>query len=309
MEGLRQLASSGLESLSIEGCSNRFTDHDWTRFNADQLRPLKMLNISHCDNLGDGTIEMLAAECPHLEELYADGLRYLSDSAVEVLAATYTNTLKVLVLDGADLYDRSRQAMTQFTHLEKLSFSFCDNFTDVGVTMLGRLTTIKSLRLRKAMQLTTGAVRGLLLSGALDQLEELDLTECSNIQDDVMLAVAERCPRLRQINISWCWDVTNAGMRAVVLSAPQLLLLNCTGVKRLTDVPFLDVHVLLPQLKVLVAKSANNVSDDVLSTLCDLLPGLIAINYYGDRIGDNPDAAWGSNSTGRIKVHQWTLEY
>jgi len=130
---LRQ-ASAGLESLSIEGCSNRFTDEDWSQLALTPaiMRPLKLLNISHCDNLSDGTIAMIAAHCPCIEELYLDGLRYMTDAAVELLAATYTDTLKVLVLDGADLSNASLHAIASFTKLEKLSFSFCDNFTDAG---------------------------------------------------------------------------------------------------------------------------------------------------------------------------------
>ena len=159
------------------------------------------------------------------------------------------------------------------------------------------------------MQISSDAVRDLVLSGACDALEELDLTECSDMRDEVCMAVAERCHLLRQFNISWCWDITNAGMQAVVLSSPHLLLVNCTGVKRLTDLPFVDAHILLPHLRVLVAKSANSVSDELLGSLCDAIPELVAINYYGDRIGDDADAAWGSNSTGRIKVQRWTLEY
>lgn len=59
-----------------------------------------------------------------------------------------------------------------------------------------------------------------------------------------------------------------------------------------------------------VAKSANNISDELLERLCEEMPSdLVAINYYGDKIGDDVDAAWGSNSTGRFKVGRWILDY
>ena len=234
----------------------------------------------------------------------------MTDHAAEVIADAFASTLKELVLDGADLSDAALHSVSRCSGLEKLWFSFCDNFTDAGAGALVALGGLRSVKLRKGMHFTNEAVRSLFSSGAFDLLEELDLTECPDVQDTTLFEIAHHCPLLRQLNLSWCWDVSNDGMRAIAQNTPNLLLINCTGIKRLTDAPFLDAASLWPHLRVFIAKSANNISDELLAQLCDdFAEALIAINYYGDKIGDDSDAAWGSNSTGRFKVDRWVLDY
>jgi len=294
----------------IEGCNNDFNDSDVEAINPSKVEPLRMLNISYCDRLGDPTIDFLARSCQHIESLYLEGVRYLTNHALEVIAAAFASTLKDLVIDGADLSDTALHSISRCSGLEKLGVSFCEGFTDEGATALAALGNLRSIKLRKGLNFSNDAIRGLFSCGAFDLLEELDLTECADVQDSTVFEIADHCPLLRQLNLSWCWDVSNDGVSAVLQNAPNLLLINFTGIKRLTDKPFLNTATLLPNLRVFVAKSANNISDELLSQLCDELPeGLVAINYYGDKINDDSDAAWGSSSSGRFKVDRWVLDY
>ena len=51
----------------IEGCNNDFNDSDVEAINPSKVEPLRMLNISYCDRLGDPTIDFLARSCQHIE--------------------------------------------------------------------------------------------------------------------------------------------------------------------------------------------------------------------------------------------------
>ena len=114
-----------------------------------------------------------------LQELYLDGVRYITNHAVETIADAYASILRVLTLDGADLADAALHSVSRCSRLERLALSFCDNFTDAGVAALAALGNMRSLKLRKGMHFSNDAVRSLFSSGAFDLLEELDLTECA----------------------------------------------------------------------------------------------------------------------------------
>lgn len=96
-------------------------------------------------------------------------------------------------------------------------------------------------------------------------------------------------------------------MATILRASPELLLLNVTGLKRVTDSPLTEAAALCPKLRVVVAKSANSISDELLGRLCDDLPGLVAMNYYGDIIGSDADAPWGASGT--VIVGKYRLEY
>ena len=58
---------SPLESFCIEGCNNDFSDSHVAAIDTSKLQPLRLLNLSYCDNLGDPSIDVFTKSCPHIE--------------------------------------------------------------------------------------------------------------------------------------------------------------------------------------------------------------------------------------------------
>ena len=52
--------------------------------------------------------------------------------------------------------------------------------------------------------------------GRLGSLLHLDLSECSNLDDAGVMAVARTCPNLGSLTLAWCWEVTDVGIWSIV---------------------------------------------------------------------------------------------
>ena len=52
--------------------------------------------------------------------------------------------------------------------------------------------------------------------GRLGSLLHLDQSECSNLDDAGVMAVARTCPNLGSLTLAWCWEVTDVGIWSIV---------------------------------------------------------------------------------------------
>jgi len=67
---------SQLETLNVEGCEQ--LDHKCV-LHLCELSHLYKLNISHCSQLADNTLDVIASSMPQLQALNIDGLNQISD--------------------------------------------------------------------------------------------------------------------------------------------------------------------------------------------------------------------------------------
>jgi hypothetical protein len=77
--------------------------------------------------------------------------------------------------------------------LQELGISFCDEMTDRGLLEgVGPLQKLTSLRLRRGHNLTAQALSTFLHRSSMTSIVFLNLSECSNLDDEGLFGIAER---------------------------------------------------------------------------------------------------------------------
>jgi len=77
--------------------------------------------------------------------------------------------------------------------LQELQVSFCDEMTDRGLLEgIGSLQELTSLRLRRGFNLTARALSTFLHRPSMTSIVLLNLSECSNLDDEGLFGIAER---------------------------------------------------------------------------------------------------------------------
>jgi hypothetical protein len=68
-----------------------------------------------------------------------------------------------------------------------------------------------------------------------DRLERLDLTNCSQTNDELARALAPHCGKLRRLSLAGCTQLTSTGLSELVQHCTRLEEVNLAGCARLTD--------------------------------------------------------------------------
>jgi hypothetical protein len=80
-----------------------------------------------------------------------------------------------------------------YCRLQELEISFCDEMTDRGLLEgVGPLQELISLRLRRGHNLTAKALSTFLHRPSMTSIVLLNLSECSNLDDEGLFGIAER---------------------------------------------------------------------------------------------------------------------
>lgn len=272
---------SCLQSLNVEG--SRVSDRECFYLMAGFLN-LRQLNLSHCDLLDDLGLINIARQCRSLEYLDIDGITNIHDNSVIFLTENLSHSLMYLFLDGEMLTNASYQSLRACIRLKKLGVSFCEKMTDGGLPGILGLKQLIWLKLRKGCQLTPVGLRSLFEDGGLPQLAYVNLGECSQLDDNVLEAMARCCPLLKHLALHWCWEVTDAGVSAIIKQCPCLQVLDLVGVVQLTGAVFSSVPTALPNLLILDLEQCNDVDDSLLQAVVSQKPSLRVFGYWGDLV-------------------------
>ncbi|KAM5565625.1 F-box/LRR-repeat protein 3-like [Rosa sericea] len=95
--------------------------------------------------------------------------------------------------------------------LKTLILAQCDEITDVGVSLLHKMSCLEYLNLAWLPKVTD--IGGVAVS-EIGTLKKLNLSSLYKISDCTIAALAENCRNLEVLNISRCSLVTGAGIRA-----------------------------------------------------------------------------------------------
>jgi hypothetical protein len=77
--------------------------------------------------------------------------------------------------------------------LQDLQVSFCDEMTDRGLLEgIGSLQELISLRLKRGLNLTAQALSTFLHRPSMSSIVLLNLSECSNLDDEGLFGIAKR---------------------------------------------------------------------------------------------------------------------
>ncbi|XP_077984797.1 uncharacterized protein LOC144439385 [Glandiceps talaboti] len=179
---------NNLETVNVEGCE-RITDK-CISFLAS-LPKLKSLNVSHCIKITDTGVNTLAVLCEKLEEVNIDGIPWITDNAVKLLANERKEQLKAVYLDGAEMTDTSIEYISKCKNLQVLSVSFAEQFTDISLRHVQSLQNLKYLRLKRGVEYSDHCLTQMFLCPNLHQLTFLNLTECSELSDKALEHLAK----------------------------------------------------------------------------------------------------------------------
>ncbi|XP_033632097.1 F-box/LRR-repeat protein 17-like [Asterias rubens] len=273
-----------LQVVNMEGC-DRIDDQVAAQF--PQLPLLKKLNLSHCTKMTDEAVLLIAQGCLVLEELNVDGIPWITDRAIELLAADRSGTLRAVYLDGAELTDLSIKYLIGCPSLHTLSLSFCEQLTDTALSMLQKVNSLRHLRLRRGVEFTEDALCSFFSRGNVQSLSFLDLSECSELTDKGVANIAHRCSQLSNLALCWCWNVSDAGIDEIVQHCSELKYLDIVGLDKVKGQCFTRIPDALPRLTFLDLRQCNLINDTILIDLVKTKPGLNIINYYGEEVTPN----------------------
>ncbi|KAK3253000.1 hypothetical protein CYMTET_37729 [Cymbomonas tetramitiformis] len=246
-DGVNLLVSncSQIEALDLQSC------HYITKSSLRlliELPNLRVLNLAHCRMVSvgeaDGAAVAIACACPSLRHLDVDGWEGLTDSGCEALFQGCP-ALVTLCLDGASLTDACIPPLVETLHdLKKLSISFCEELTDVGIAHLARRSVhLTSIRLRKGIQLSDAGIAKIFEPRQREQhevrLHHVDISECHALQMLTLSALVSASGyALRDVNLAWCWQLRDAEITLLLEGSPRLELLDLTGLEELTGKAF-----------------------------------------------------------------------
>ena len=104
-----------------------------------------------------------------------------------------------------------------------------------------------------------------------DSLRELDLSQCTGIEDDSIVLLAGALTALEALDIRGCWRVTDAAMRHIALHAHRgmrcLRTLQLSGCNFVTGAALANCACALPRIEQLGAARMPNLSDEHLDAL------------------------------------------
>ena len=178
---------------------------------------LQSLDLSNCSNITDGCWHRLKSHAwPKLNELFLNGtnISLLDFSDVPQSADLF---LRIMTLPAScyriDLTNCSEVEETTFERLatilpasvEELAFSGCTKLTDRA---LGELASKLPKNMRK-IELSRTQITGEELGRMRAPIQVLDLSQCNNLTDNAVRAIARTLPSVEEIDLSDCSQLTD----------------------------------------------------------------------------------------------------
>jgi len=248
------------------------------------FKHLTDLNLFLCRNLHSKGLESIAEFCENLEKLNIDEINYLSDDSINTFIDLRGKKLKMLWIDGESLSDESFGNFDKMINLELLSISFADNMGSRGLISIAKLGKLEWLKLRRGAELDPVDFVTAFNLGKLKNLINLDLSECSKIDDAGIISVAKHCPLLGTLSLNWCWEITDVGLACIVNKCKYLINLNLCGVVRLLGDFLPSINKLLVGLQLLDLEQCPDVQLAVLEDLVRQNLDLVIKDYYGEQV-------------------------
>lgn len=200
-----------------------------------KLSNLEVLEIESCKNITPKILQYFS-QIPNIKELY---LRFCNDFSYAALEHFSCRPIKVLNLMGSCITDKDLIILSKFNYLEDLTLLRCKQLQfsqelkyltnvrrlDVSVNSLNNLALVnlstipnlKTLILQMCNQITDFS------NLTHDKLEELNLSECEGVSDNLNLTGV---PSLQKLDISQCQKITQKGLKSIAVQLPKLKNLN-----------------------------------------------------------------------------------
>ncbi|CAA7391938.1 unnamed protein product [Spirodela intermedia] len=222
--------STTLKSLSLvkcDGVGNLPEGKETTA--AALLRKLQTLEINKCPRAGDEFLRLLAAAMPRLKRITLAAMDAVSDRGFISLLASLERPHAVSSVDlsgSKGITDRSVAALASAAgrSLSSLSLEGCERVTDRSLAFVGLLCPrLLELDLTNCRQISDSGVAALArracVGGGTEKngLEMLSLEGCEGVTDESLLMLEEMADegKLVSLNLKRCRRLSPAGVDAI----------------------------------------------------------------------------------------------
>ena len=207
-------------------------------------------------------------------------------------------------------------------NMESIMMNYCDKFDEEVLKCIVRFKQLKKFKFTKGNSIERVGFFSFFKKLNCDKLLSLNLSECSEINDDSVFILSDKAKNLKKLNLSWCTEITSLSIKEIFTKCIYLKKIHLTGIKHLnrTAFPYIDElldffkkDVFLQRkkekkldvknlweyfkegwdqqkidsykfLKFLSVRSCDLVVDEVLVIMKILFPGLKLMNYYGEEL-------------------------
>ncbi|KAL3839820.1 hypothetical protein ACJIZ3_024411 [Penstemon smallii] len=299
-KAITNLVLSGLQNVSQKGF--------WVMSNAQGLQILSSLTITSCRGITDLSLQAIGKGCPSLKHLSLRKCCFVSDNGF-VAFAKATSSLESLQLEECNritqigilnalsssnsklksvslvkcmgIKDLSAEfpILSPCESLRSLSIRSCPGFGTTSLAMVGKLCpNLHHLDLSGLCGITDAGLLPL-LECCEKGLAKVNLSECSNLTDEVVFALARlHGETLEMLNLDGCWMITDASLAVLAGSCP---LLNDLDVSKssITDLGVLALSSgVQHNLQILSLSGCTMISNKSISALEKLGRTLVGLN-------------------------------
>eukprot|EP00760_Papus_ankaliazontas_P020234 PhM_4_TR18269/c0_g1_i1/m.51676/K10268/FBXL2_20; F-box and leucine-rich repeat protein 2/20 len=262
---------------------------------------LKMLNASGCVNLAEEGIVAIARGCPTLALLDLSGCTAVTPTALAEVFGKCTDLMAVSLhnvpfsdfalgsvfqclnstrnLASLDISycpgvtDSALLCLAKYCPgLEMLDISGCVNITDIGLASVGSscgLLSVLKLKLCSQQRLTKAGLRSITIGP--HNLKHLDMSGCTQLENDTLAVIVERSPTLLELGISGCIELTDEAILSVAKHCKSLQRLDLSSCKSVSLGSCMDlIHDLVHLHTLVVSESSiSNAEVVMLSSIRD----------------------------------------
>merc|ERR1712086_611200 len=111
-------------------------------------------------------------------------------------------------------------------------------------------------------------------------LTDISVGNCISLTDAAIIALADRCPALTRISVDNCKYLTNAAIIALAEHCPTLISVDVSNCKNLTDAAIIALAEHCPALTEINVRHCRNLTDAAIIGLAERCP---ALTYVGVR--------------------------
>lgn len=191
---------------------------------------------------------------------------------------TTTAPLEVLDLSqySTTIDNKALIAITDFagSRPRVIDISGCFHITDEGfshmVNEIGIGGRLEVLRMASVWEVTGMAIMDLCFPG--EKLEEIDLTNCRKVDDNVVQRLLQKC-HLKVLNLSYCKGISDS-VAPYFNNLESLDLTRCSGI---TDAGFAQLPF-LPSLRKLSLKQCSYLTDNAIYSIANAARNLEILN-------------------------------
>ncbi|XP_041348601.1 dynein regulatory complex subunit 6-like isoform X2 [Gigantopelta aegis] len=224
------------------------------------------LNLRGCHHLTKPTF-ITVSECRNIQDLNLSECLGLDDETLKLMAKG-CKILLYLNVSHTNLTDASLRALAKYCwNLQFLSLAFCCKFTDRGLLYLasGKCNRkLEYLDVSGCLQITPEGFRN--LANGCSNLQSLILNEFPTLNDECIMAIAEKCTKLHSVSFLGSPLLTDEPFKKLA-SHKNLRVIKLDGNHRISDAALKIIGKQCLGLEHLYMTDCQRITDSALKAL------------------------------------------